>query len=49
MTTPRNQPLSGNAMPRFAGLATILIVFSTSLLLALEWLRGRAAARAVAA
>ncbi|PRF27728.1 polyamine ABC transporter permease, partial [Burkholderia multivorans] len=29
-------------------LATILIVFSTSLLLALEWLRGRQALRAVA-
>jgi putative spermidine/putrescine transport system permease protein len=38
-----------NISPTIAALATILIVFSTSLLLALEWLRGRAAARAVAA
>ena len=33
--------------PTIAALATILIIFSTSLLLALEWLRGRNARRAV--
>ncbi|WP_341317192.1 ABC transporter permease [Paraburkholderia sp. IMGN_8] len=38
-----------NISPTIAALATILIVFSTCLLLALEWLRGRNAARAVAA
>ena len=51
MTLPR-QMFTGireNISPTIAALATILIVFSTSLLLALEWLRGRAAARAVAA
>jgi putative spermidine/putrescine transport system permease protein len=37
-----------NITPTIAALATILIVFSTCLLLALEWLRGRSAARAVA-
>ncbi|PRE27180.1 polyamine ABC transporter permease, partial [Burkholderia multivorans] len=37
-----------NISPTIAALATILIVFSTSLLLALEWLRGRQARRAVA-
>ena len=36
-----------NISPTIAALATILIIFSTSLLLALEWLRGRNAARAV--
>src|ERR1700744_520708 len=38
-----------NISPTIAALATILIIFSTSLLLALEWLRGRNAARAVKA
>ncbi|CAB3725114.1 hypothetical protein LMG24076_04990 [Trinickia soli] len=37
-----------NITPTIAALATILIVFSTCLLLALEWLRGKSAARAVA-
>jgi hypothetical protein len=39
--------LRENISPTIAALATILIVFSTCLLLALEWLRGRnkAAAR----
>ena len=51
--TPRpRQMFTGireNISPTIAALATILIVFSTCLLLALEWLRGRNAARAVAA
>jgi putative spermidine/putrescine transport system permease protein len=37
-----------NISPTIAALATILIIFSTGLLLALEWLRGHNAARAVA-
>jgi putative spermidine/putrescine transport system permease protein len=37
-----------NITPTIAALATILTVFSTCLLLVLEWLRGRNAARAVA-
>jgi putative spermidine/putrescine transport system permease protein len=51
-TTLPRQMFTGireNISPTIAALATILIVFSTSLLLALEWLRGRNAARAVAA
>jgi putative spermidine/putrescine transport system permease protein len=51
-TTLPRQMFTGireNISPTIAALATILIVFSTSLLLALEWLRGRSAARAVAA
>ena len=50
-TTLPRQMFTGireNITPTIAALATILIVFSTSLLLALEWLRGRNAARAVA-
>ncbi len=50
-TTLPRQMFTGireNISPTIAALATILIVFSTSLLLALEWLRGRQAARAVA-
>src|SRR5258708_3636940 len=49
MTLPR-QMFTGMReiiSPTIAALATILIVFSTCLLLALEWLRGRNAARAV--
>jgi putative spermidine/putrescine transport system permease protein len=49
-TTLPRQMFTGireNISPTIAALATILIVFSTSLLLALEWLRGRNAARAV--
>jgi putative spermidine/putrescine transport system permease protein len=48
VTLPR-QMFTGireNITPTIAALATILIVFSTGLLLALEWLRGRNAARA---
>lgn len=47
VTLPR-QMFTGireNISPIIAAVATILIVFSTSLLLALEWLRGRAALR----
>lgn len=47
VTLPR-QMFTGireNISPTIAALATILILFSTSLLLALEWLRGRAARR----
>jgi putative spermidine/putrescine transport system permease protein len=50
-TTLPRQMFTGireNISPTIAALATILIIFSTSLLLALEWLRGRNAARAVA-
>ncbi|HLX02218.1 MAG TPA: ABC transporter permease [Trinickia sp.] len=50
VTLPR-QMFTGireNISPTIAALATILIVFSTCLLLALEWLRGRNAARATA-
>ncbi|TKC91763.1 ABC transporter permease [Trinickia terrae] len=50
VTLPR-QMFTGireNISPTIAALATILIVFSTCLLLALEWLRGRNAARAIA-
>ncbi|WP_153102304.1 ABC transporter permease [Paraburkholderia hayleyella] len=50
-TTLPRQMFTGireNISPTIAALATILIVFSTCLLLALEWLRGRSAARAVA-
>ena len=50
-TTLPRQMFTGireNISPTIAALATILIVFSTCLLLALEWLRGRNAARAVA-
>jgi len=50
-TTLPRQMFTGireNISPTIAALATILIVFSTALLLALEWLRGRNAARAVA-
>ncbi|MDB5788416.1 ABC transporter permease [Caballeronia mineralivorans] len=50
-TTLPRQMFTGireNISPTIAALATILIVFSTGLLLALEWLRGRNAARAVA-
>ncbi len=51
-TTLPRQMFTGireNISPTIAALATILIVFSTCLLLVLEWLRGRAAARAVKA
>ncbi|MEM5370212.1 ABC transporter permease [Paraburkholderia azotifigens] len=51
-TTLPRQMFTGireNISPTIAALATILIVFSTCLLLALEWLRGRNAARAVTA
>ncbi|QBR00149.1 ABC transporter permease [Paraburkholderia pallida] len=51
-TTLPRQMFTGireNISPTIAALATILIVFSTCLLLALEWLRGRNAARAVKA
>ncbi|WP_199540699.1 ABC transporter permease [Paraburkholderia kururiensis] len=51
-TTLPRQMFTGireNITPTIAALATILILFSTSLLLALEWLRGRNAARAVRA
>jgi putative spermidine/putrescine transport system permease protein len=51
-TTLPRQMFTGireNISPTIAALATILIVFSTCLLLALEWLRGRNAARAIAA
>ncbi len=50
-TTLPRQMFTGireNITPTIAALATILIIFSTSLLLALEWLRGRNAAKAVA-
>ncbi|NRO97929.1 ABC transporter permease subunit [Paraburkholderia sp. NMBU_R16] len=50
-TTLPRQMFTGireNITPTIAALATILIVFSTCLLLVLEWLRGRSAARAVA-
>lgn len=50
-TTLPRQMFTGireNITPTIAALATILIVFSTCLLLVLEWLRGRNAARAVA-
>ncbi|TAL98994.1 MAG: ABC transporter permease [Paraburkholderia sp.] len=50
-TTLPRQMFTGireNISPTIAALATILIVFSTCLLLTLEWLRGRNAARAVA-
>ena len=46
-TTLPRQMFTGireNISPTIAALATILIVFSTSLLLALEWLRGRSSA-----
>ena len=49
-TTLPRQMFTGireNINPTIAALATILVVFSTCLLLALEWLRGRNAARAV--
>jgi putative spermidine/putrescine transport system permease protein len=51
-TTLPRQMFTGireNISPTIAALATILIIFSTCLLLALEWLRGRNAARAIAA
>lgn len=51
-TTLPRQMFTGireNISPTIAALATILVVFSTCLLLALEWLRGRSAARAVRA
>jgi putative spermidine/putrescine transport system permease protein len=51
-TTLPRQMFTGireNISPTIAALATILIVFSTCLLLALEWLRGRNAARAIKA
>ena len=51
-TTLPRQMFTGireNISPTIAALATILVVFSTCLLLALEWLRGRNAARAVKA
>ena len=47
MTLPR-QMFTGireNIDPTIAALATILIVLSTRVLLVLEWLRGRMAAR----
>ncbi|MCL1961616.1 MAG: ABC transporter permease [Desulfovibrionaceae bacterium] len=47
VTLPR-QMFTGireNITPTIAALATILIIFSTALLLVLEWLRGRAARR----
>ncbi|SEB08808.1 putative spermidine/putrescine transport system permease protein [Paraburkholderia sartisoli] len=50
-TTLPRQMFTGireNISPTIAALATILIVFSTCLLLTLEWLRGRNAARAIA-
>jgi putative spermidine/putrescine transport system permease protein len=50
-TTLPRQMFTGireNISPTIAALATILILFSTSLLLALEWLRGRNARGAVA-
>jgi len=50
-TTLPRQMFTGireNITPTIAALATILIIFSTSLLLALEWLRGRNARRATA-
>ena len=50
-TTLPRQMFTGireNITPTIAALATILIIFSTALLLALEWLRGRNAARATA-
>ncbi|MGF6775032.1 ABC transporter permease [Paraburkholderia sp. GAS334] len=50
-TTLPRQMFTGireNISPTIAALATILIIFSTCLLLVLEWLRGRNAARAVA-
>jgi putative spermidine/putrescine transport system permease protein len=50
-TTLPRQMFTGireNISPTIAALATILIIFSTCLLLALEWLRGRNAARAIA-
>lgn len=48
-TLPRQMftGLRENISPVIAAVATILIVFSTTLLLFLEWLRGRAAAKAV--
>lgn len=49
-TTLPRQMFTGireNITPTIAALATILIIFSTSLLLALEWLRGRQAKAAV--
>ncbi|MCS6480567.1 ABC transporter permease subunit, partial [Burkholderia thailandensis] len=49
-TTLPRQMFTGireNISPTIAALATILIVFSTCLLLAPEWLRGRHAKRAV--
>lgn len=49
VTLPR-QMFAGireNISPVIAAVATILILFSTALLLVLEWLRGRAAARMV--
>jgi putative spermidine/putrescine transport system permease protein len=36
-----------NISPVIAAVATILILFSTALLLALEWLRGRVEAKTV--
>ncbi|WP_028231182.1 ABC transporter permease [Paraburkholderia mimosarum] len=48
-TTLPRQMFTGireNISPTIAALATILVVFSTCLLLALEWLRGRNAAQA---
>lgn len=36
-----------NISPVIAAVATILILFSTALLLALEWLRGRTEAKMV--
>jgi len=50
VTLPR-QMFNGireNISPTIAALATILIVFSSALLLTFEWLRGRVAAKAVA-
>lgn len=50
-TTLPRQMFTGireNISPTIAALATILVAFSTCLLLLLEWLRGRNAARAVA-
>jgi putative spermidine/putrescine transport system permease protein len=49
-TTLPRQMFTGireNINPTIAALATILVIFSTCLLLSLEWLRGRNAARAV--
>lgn len=51
VTLPR-QMFNGireNISPTIAALATILIIFSSGLLLTFEWLRGRAAAKVVAA